>query len=117
VNKHDNSNEKCPLNDPETAANPATMGLGCSCSPRQEAFVGEFMSDDDKTAAADLIKSRVNWEQFPRLRQIFEHRPSVNLTWHELVVFVIACLQEPDDILTKTLRDLRERCDEGKDGR
>jgi len=28
---HDDDNEKCPWNDPETFANPATAGLPCSC--------------------------------------------------------------------------------------
>ena len=31
---HDEDNESCPLNDPETFANPATCGLGCSCSKK-----------------------------------------------------------------------------------
>lgn len=30
-NQHDNNNEACPLNDPETFANPVTSGLGCNC--------------------------------------------------------------------------------------
>lgn len=29
--KHDPNNDQCPLNDPETYANPATPGLDCSC--------------------------------------------------------------------------------------
>lgn len=28
---HDAQNEECPLNDPETFANPATRGLQCCC--------------------------------------------------------------------------------------
>jgi hypothetical protein len=31
---HDDENESCPLNDPETFANPATRGLGCSCGKK-----------------------------------------------------------------------------------
>ena len=28
---HDPHNASCPLNDPETFCNPATVGLGCTC--------------------------------------------------------------------------------------
>ncbi len=28
---HNNDNDDCPLNDPETFASPATAGLSCSC--------------------------------------------------------------------------------------
>jgi dUTP pyrophosphatase len=39
---HDNKNDDCPWNDPETFANPATSGMPCSCS-----FVSrdEYMRD------------------------------------------------------------------------
>lgn len=28
---HDPNNDDCPLNDPETLCNPATMGIPCTC--------------------------------------------------------------------------------------
>lgn len=46
---------------------------------------------------ADLLKSRVDWEKYPKLRATFEHRPSVNVYWHELVDFVLFALEQDDN--------------------
>ena len=31
MERHDRNNNQCPLNDPETACNPALAGLSCTC--------------------------------------------------------------------------------------
>jgi len=52
------------------------------------------MSDDDLTAAADLLRANVEWSRFPKLAKIFEHRPSVNRYWHELVAITLVSLEK-----------------------
>jgi hypothetical protein len=37
VTVHDNDNEECPWNDPETHANPVTAGIACTCGKREGA--------------------------------------------------------------------------------
>jgi hypothetical protein len=36
-----------------------------------------------KSKGSDLI---IDWERFPKLREIFEHRPIVNVYWRELML-------------------------------
>jgi hypothetical protein len=47
-----------------------------------------------KTMAANALKGRVNWNKYPKLAAIFEHRPTVNVYWHELVTLMRDELQE-----------------------
>lgn len=63
--------------------------------------VDEFMSDEDLTAAAQLLRDSVNWERLPKLREIFEHRPVVNRYWHELVALTLVSLEKNGDTLNK----------------
>ncbi len=55
--------------------------------------VDKFMSDEDLTAAADRIKANVDWDSLPKLKEIFEHRPSKNRYWHELVKLTLVSLE------------------------
>lgn len=60
-----------------------------------------MMTPDDKTAAAHMIKSRVNWARFPKLAAVFQHRPPENIYWHELVDFLVGYLEWPDEDAAK----------------
>ena len=60
---HDNKNNDCPLNDPETFANPVTAGLGCECpdiSPTQLIIrqLKEVLGIDHP-----ITSLRVEWDQ------------------------------------------------------
>jgi hypothetical protein len=50
------------------------------------------MSDADLTAAADRLRASVDWDRLPKLAEIFQHRPSVNVYWHELVALTLTSL-------------------------
>jgi len=63
--------------------------------------VDQFMSDADLTAAAEKIKSSVDWSKLPKLAAIFEHRPSVNRYWHELVALTLLSLEHNGAALNK----------------
>ncbi len=67
------------------------------CWPR----VDQYMSDEDLTAAADTIRANVDWSKLPKLAAIFEHRPSANRYWHELVVLTLLSLEHNGDALTE----------------
>jgi hypothetical protein len=41
-----------------------------------------------KTMAANALKGRIDWNKYPKLADIFEHRSSVNVYWHELVTLL-----------------------------
>ena len=56
-----------------------------------------MMTDNDKTSAASLIKSRVDWSRYPKLADIFQRRPSVNIYWHELVEFCLFALENDEN--------------------
>lgn len=58
-----------------------------------EKRVDDFMSDEDLTAAAERIRKSVDWSRLPKLAAIFEHRPSVNIYWHELVALTLTSLE------------------------
>jgi hypothetical protein len=51
------------------------------------------MSFDDLTHAADRIKESIDWSRLPKLAEIFQHRPSVNRYWHELVALTLTSLE------------------------
>ena len=53
------------------------------------------------TAAAERIKNSVDWSKLPKLAAIFEHRPSVNRYWHELVALTLLSLEVNGDTLNK----------------
>jgi hypothetical protein len=42
MNNHNHDNEKCPWNDPETFANPATAGLPCTCKESEYVIKDTF---------------------------------------------------------------------------
>ncbi len=62
--------------------------------------VDPFMSDDDLTAAAERIRSTVDWSKLPKLAAIFEHRPAVNRYWHELVALALFSLEHDGNALS-----------------
>lgn len=37
---------------------------------------------------AQRLKDRIVWSKYPRLAEIFENRPTVNLTWLELTALI-----------------------------
>jgi hypothetical protein len=53
MENHDNNNPKCPHNDPETFANPATGGLACTCESQPK-------SSTDATAEASKGPQEIN---------------------------------------------------------
>lgn len=55
--------------------------------------VDDHMSDGDLTAAAELLRANIDWSRLPKLAAIFEHRPSVNRYWHELVALTLTSLE------------------------
>lgn len=55
--------------------------------------VDAFMSDADLTFAAETLRRKVDWSRIPKLAAIFEHRPSENRYWHELVALVLNHLE------------------------
>jgi hypothetical protein len=63
--------------------------------------VDDFMSDDDLTAAADRLRASVDWERVPKLAAIFQHRPSVNVYWHELVALTLTSLEVNGETLNR----------------
>lgn len=63
--------------------------------------VDRFMSDADLTAAAERIKRSVDWEKLPKLAAIFQHRPSINRYWHELVALTLLSLEVNGDALAE----------------
>lgn len=44
--------------------------------------------------AAARLRRRINWHSFPKLREIFEHRPPENEHWLELAELVDVELEE-----------------------
>lgn len=56
--------------------------------------VDEFMSDTDLTVAAERIKDSIDWSKLPQLAEIFQHRPSTDRYWHELVALTLFSLEE-----------------------
>ena len=62
--------------------------------------VDQWMSDEDLTAAADLLKSSIDWSKLPKLAEIFEHRPSVNRYWHELVALTLTSLEVNSEMIS-----------------
>lgn len=40
------------------------------------------------TEAAQKLRSRIDWAKYPKLADIFQHRPPVNVYWHELAQMV-----------------------------
>ena len=42
------------------------------------------MNTEDAAALRDVV----DWKRFPKLAEIFEHRPPENVYWHELVAFI-----------------------------
>jgi hypothetical protein len=91
--------------------NPAIIDLRTKKIHRltEEAYVGQFMSDEDKAAAANLIKDRTDWQRLPRLGDLFKDQPSDAPDWRELVVFVITHLQHPDGLM-KLQDEYRQAC-------
>lgn len=55
--------------------------------------VDQFMSNEDLTAAAERIRKSVDWSKLPKLAAIFQHRPTVNRYWHELVALTLLSLE------------------------
>jgi hypothetical protein len=63
--------------------------------------VDDFMSKEDLTAAAERLRASVDWSRLPKLAAIFEHRPSVNVYWHELVALTLTSLEQNGAALNK----------------
>ena len=63
--------------------------------------VDQFMSNEDLTAAAERIRTTADWSKLPKLAAIFEHRPSVNRYWHELVALTLLSLEVNGDALAE----------------
>lgn len=55
--------------------------------------VDPHMSDEELTYAAEVVHRSVNWENLPKLADIFQHRPRQNRYWHELVAIVLSGLE------------------------
>jgi hypothetical protein len=68
---HDENNADCPINDPETFANPALPGMQCSCNWTSQAKdkIAEFNNDHGHSREKDVLlvrklrKSGLNDEQ------------------------------------------------------
>lgn len=69
--------------------------------------VDDHMSDEDLTYAADRIKESIDWSRLPKLAEIFQHRPSVNRYWHELVALTLCSLE----VNGQAMADRNERRD------
>jgi hypothetical protein len=63
--------------------------------------VDQFMSDEDLTWAANKIRDSVDWSKLPKLAAIFQHRPTVNRYWHELVALTLLSLEVNGDTMNK----------------
>jgi len=63
--------------------------------------VDQFMSDADLASAAERIKRSIDWSRLPKLAAIFEHRPSVNRYWRELVALSLLSLEVNSGALNK----------------
>lgn len=64
--------------------------------------VDEFMSDEDLTAAAELLKSSMDWGRVPNLAALFRYsRPCTDRLWHELVAMTLCSLEKNGDALNK----------------
>lgn len=63
--------------------------------------VDQFMTAEDLTAAADRIKAGVDWSKLPKLAAMFEHRPSVNRYWHELVALTLLSLERNGEVMAQ----------------
>lgn len=61
-------------------------------SPSALPRVDRFMSDEDLTAAAQLIQSTMDWSKVPELRSMFELLPCNHRLWHELVALTLHSL-------------------------
>lgn len=86
---------------PLKPSDPTAQDLLWEYAQRRRAVDGEFASDLEaalllkgycppsevggKSQVADQLKSSVDWKRYPKLAAIFEHRPSCNVYWHELI--------------------------------
>ena len=57
---------------------------------------GDQMSEEELTAKAEEMRVALDWEKYPKLAAIFQHRPSVNVYWHELVKLMAEVKGNPD---------------------
>ena len=60
----------------------------CLCPSCVERLTSNIHQNDEYRIDAVTIKRDIDWNRLPRLRKIFEHRPSVNNHWHELVYLI-----------------------------
>lgn len=67
------------------------------------------MSREQLSYAAHRIQESVDWSQLPNLATIFEHRPTVNVYWHELVLLTIRALEVEEPATRKALRTISKR--------
>ena len=56
--------------------------------------IDDNMSEADLTAAANRIRQNIDWSRIPNLAEMFEHRPSVNVYWHELAGLLLQYLEK-----------------------
>jgi len=63
--------------------------------------VDQFMSDEDLTAASDLLLASTDWSRLPKLAAIFQSRPTMNRYWHELVALTLTSLEVNRGLLNK----------------
>ena len=55
--------------------------------------IAPYMTEASLTAAAEKIRATLDWERLPKLAAWFQHRPSNNVYWHELVGLVLQYLE------------------------
>ncbi len=63
--------------------------------------IDDYMSGPELTAAAERIRTSVDWERLPKLAPIFKDRPTVNVYWHELVALTLTSLEVNGDTLSR----------------
>lgn len=81
---HDPQDTDCPWNDPETAAHPATRGLGCTCVLRGNRPIAKFeapeaaaLTDKELREAYQALRAHHLLETTELARRLQRHRAFV----------------------------------------
>lgn len=57
----------------------------CPCPHCTAGITSDVHQTCSKRPTAAILKRELDWNEYPNLRKVFEHRPAVNNYWHELV--------------------------------
>jgi hypothetical protein len=70
------------------------MSKKCPCPYCESGATDHIHQSKRLRRMAAVCRATVDWDSYPKLRKIFEHRPANNNYWHELMALLEECQTE-----------------------